>query len=174
MWMRPDVWCSTTSRAAGVSLWWGTAAKWEPNRAWLSGPAWAPSLCEFPGRESAGRPIAHPTWASGQVEREGRSCQAGISEPLPVAASGSGFPGSRNNLPSWGRGACAGTQLKLLQPQTHPRLWAPTSLPGTPPSTGPPPLPSTLLGPLRGGRRPRVCVPGTQQNRVSTAWLRYH
>lgn len=139
---------------------------------------WAHLCTSFQGVNQLGDLTAQPAWPRENVERAGESAELPSWNPGTSSVainSWQGLPGprtiflngalvlvrriGRHSLPTADPPTALGTHLSARHPTVH----RPTH-----------PLPSALHGSLRGGGRPRLLVPGTQQNRISTAWLRHH
>ena len=136
------------------------------------------SLYEIPGCGPAWRLDSPAHLAQGEGQERGRERGAARLEPrnlLSCHNSRQGLPGPRTIflngalVPARGIGQHSSANCRpVLSPGSH--LSARHTTVHRPTH----PLPSALHGSLRGGGRPRVLVPGTQQNRISTAWLRHH
>lgn len=164
-------------RGLPVGKWVGVTLSGSPREPGSPNPLGS-SLYELPGCEPAWRFDSPARLAQGECRESRRERGAAKLEPrnlLSCHNSWQGLPGprtiflngamvpvrriGRHSLPTADPPTALGAHLSARHPTVH----RPTH-----------PLPSALHGSLRGGGRPRLLVPGTQQNRISTAWLRHH
>ena len=136
-------------------------------------------LCtRFQGVDQLGDLTAQPAWPRGKVKRGGESAELPGWNPRTSSVATTHGPDSlapeqSSLMGLWcQRGESANAALPTVDPSSA--LGAHLSARHTTVHRPTHPLPSALHGSLRGGGRPRVLVPGTQQNRISTAWLRHH
>ena len=139
---------------------------------------WAHLCTSFQGVKQLGDLTAQLAWPRGRVERAGESAE--LPGWNPRTSSVATTHGRDSLAPEqsslMGLSCRCGDLANAALPIADPSMALGAHLSARDPTVHRPthPLPSALHGSLRGGGRPLVLVPGTQQNRISTAWLRHH